>query len=298
MSDERSPDRLELLPPLEELAERLLDAAAAGRFSEELALARLVFDTRPDALGEEERFCYRTLFFDLAQVSTADRRLQISVAIDLLAGAGEPAWMAILRTSRIDDLRRLAGEPDMGVELAELLSYAPDPGIRDFAISELEATGMRWLAVGEDSRSLERLLHATGGRDEAYRLEAARKQRAAVPLPALFGRPRSEPNIPYRVIAIVGGHAQLRGAAAAVLERYGVTVVQIPSSQEAVRRGRDIVLTLQGCDLAFLLVRQLTHSTSDQVRKSAERLGIPVIFSNASSAVAIERQLLDRGKSD
>ena len=71
-------------------------------------------------------------------------------------------------------------------------------------------------------------------------------------------------------------------------------MVQIPSSREAVRRERDIIGLLQGCDLAILLIRQITHSTSDQVRKVAERLSIPVIYSNALSAVAIERQLLER----
>jgi hypothetical protein len=60
-----------------------------------------------------------------------------------------------------------------------------------------------------------------------------------------------------------------------------------------VRRERDILRLLNGCDLALMLVRQITHSTSDQVRKAADRLGVPVVFSNAASAVAIERQLLE-----
>jgi hypothetical protein len=31
----------------------------------------------------------------------------------------------------------LAGDPDLGIEIAELLTYAPDEGIRDFAVAEL-----------------------------------------------------------------------------------------------------------------------------------------------------------------
>ena len=100
----------------------------------------------------------------------------------------------------------------------------------------------------------------------------------------------------YRVVAIAGGHAQLRGTAASLLRRHGIETVPIPSSLEAVRRERDIVHLLRGCELAILLVRQITHSTSGQVRKAAERLGIPVFFSNALSAVAIERQLLERDR--
>ncbi len=97
----------------------------------------------------------------------------------------------------------------------------------------------------------------------------------------------------FRLIAIAGGHAQLRGTAASLLQPRGIEIVSIPSSREAVRRERDIFQLLQGCDLAMVLVRQITHSTSDQVRRAAERLDVPVVFSNALSAVAIERQLFE-----
>ena len=100
--------------------------------------------------------------------------------------------------------------------------------------------------------------------------------------------------LPYRVVAIAGGHAQLRVATSALFESYGTSVVSIPSSREAVRREREIVHLLRGCDLAVVLVRQIAHSTSDQVRKAAEKLGVPVVFSHALSAVAIERQLLEQ----
>lgn len=88
----------------------------------------------------------------------------------------------------------------------------------------------------------------------------------------------------------------MRRTAASLLEPYGITVVPIPSSREAVRREHDILQVLHGCDAVVLVVRQITHSTSDQVRKISERLGIPVIFSNAVSALALERQLIDPEK--
>ena len=166
-----------------------------------------------------------------------------------------------------------------------------------FAVNQIESAGMRrWTAV-KTRRSFERLLHGVGATDDAYRLESARKHRqttAAVPSGA---RPGRQPRIDLRTLAIAGGHAQLRGtAASSAAAGMESQIVSIPSSQEAVRRERDIVRLLQGCDLAMLLVRQITHSTSDQVRKAAERVGVPVIYSNALSAVAIERQLFERDR--
>lgn len=282
---------------LDDLSDRLLEAASAGRFAEDLSLAEYDLEAIEGALQLGDLIRARLLFFDLAQISTTDHSVRAATAVDLLGIVDEHAWNSLLQSSRIEDLRQLAGEPDIGIEIAELLTYAPDEGIRDFAVSELEGAGMRQLASGDDSRSIERLLHAAGARDAAYRLEAARKRSAAAEPPPAGDRP-SRSTIPYRTIAIAGGHAQLRGNAASVLDRYGVTVVSIPSSQEAVRRERDILHLLNGCDLVMLLVRQITHSTSDQVRKAAERLGVPVLFSNAASAVAIERQLLEHGKRD
>lgn len=282
---------------LDDLSDRLFEAASAGRFAEDLSLAEHDLEAVEGALQPGDLIRARLLFFDLAQISTTDHSVRAATAVDLLGIVDEHAWNSLLQSSRIEDLRQLAGEPDIGIEIAELLTYAPDEGIRDFAVSELEGAGMRQLASGDDSRSIERLLHAAGARDAAYRLEAARKRSAAAEPPPAGDRP-SRSTIPYRTIAIAGGHAQLRGNAASVLDRYGVTVVPIPSSQEAIRRERDILHLLNGCDLVMLLVRQITHSTSDQVRKAAERLGVPVLFSNAASAVAIERQLLEHGKRD
>lgn len=281
---------------LDDLADRLLDAAANGRFAGQLAGAVRDIEMRQNDLSADQLIRCRMLFFDLAQVSTTDRGMQAATAVDLLSALNADSWDAIAHTNRFEALRLLVEEPEIGLELAELLTYAPDHGIRDFAVSELEAIGIRSIAAGEDSRSIERLLHATGAGDAAYRLETARKRTAQLGLPLRTRRPSPYMRIPFRTVAIAGGHAQLRRSAMAVLERYGMTVVPIPSSSEAVRRERDILRMLQGCDLVMVLVRQITHSTSDQVRKAAERLGIPVRYSNAASATAIERELIDQGR--
>ena len=287
------------LPDPEELAGALLDAAAAGSFERELSVARAQVEERQDALSPLEVFRFRALFFDLAMVSTTDPLVRQETAAGLLTGAveaGQPAWEAIRASSRLDEIERLALAHGTGIELLELLAYAPDAGMRGFAINQIESAGIRVLDSQADSRSFERLLHAIGATEEAYRLESARKDRLAG---ASSGREAylvGRDTLSYRVVAIAGGHAQLRRTAAGLLLRHGIETVPIPSSLEAVRRERDIVQLLQRCDLAILLVRQITHSTSDQVRKAAEKLGIPVVFSNALGAVAIERQLLERDR--
>ena len=299
MSSQETDSRRDALPDPEELAGALLDAAAEGNFERELGAAEARIEEQQDALDPLDVFRYRVLFFDLAMVSTTDSQTRQETAAGLLTGAleaGPPAWDAIRVSSRMDEIERRALEHGAGYELLELLAYAPDDGMRGFAISQIESAGMRALESQADSRPLERLLHGIGATEEAYRLEAARKDRLAdAPGDRASGlEVRETPS--YRVIAVAGGHAQLRGTAASLLLRHGIETIQIPSSLEAVRRERDVVRLLQGCDLAILLVRQITHSTSDQVRKAAERLDIPVFFSNALSAVAIERQLLERDR--
>ena len=280
----------------EAMAEWLLDAAAEGNFDQTLVDALTLIEAGQNSLDPNELFRYRMLFFDVAVVSTSDPMIHGQMAEALLAATidvGAPAWEAIRSSSRLDEIERLALASENAIELLELLAYAPDAGLRAFALSQIESSGMRALDSGSDSRTYERLLHAIGASADAYRLESARKRRMPDDSDEKPG-PAAEPTKPaFRVVAIAGGHAQLRGTAAVLLHRHGVGTVQIPSSLEAVRRERDIVHLLQGCDLAVLLVRQITHSTSDQVRKAAERLNVPTAFSNALSAVAIERQLFD-----
>ncbi len=285
------------LPDTQQLAEALLDAAAMGNFEIELARVQSSIDRLGGQIDPLSLFGHRVLCFDLAVVSTTDNRLQAETAASLLTCAiasGGSAWMAILASPRIDEIERLALTSEFRIELLELLAYAPDVDVRGFAVNSIELAGTRALGRGDDSRMFERLLHAIGATTHAYRLESARKQRRAAHRGQRTIRETHVVASKYHMVAIAGGHAQLRGTAAVLLQRHGIGIVQIPSSREAVRRERDIIGLLQGCDLAILLVRQITHSTSDQVRKVAERLNIPVIYSNALSAVAIERQLLER----
>ncbi|MEZ4529703.1 MAG: DUF2325 domain-containing protein [Thermomicrobiales bacterium] len=295
MSDPRTTDQANGLLDLETSAELLLDAASAGRFESELARLLSDLDRSSEARAPVDDFRFRMLMFDVAIVSTNDPALRCERAEDMLSSAvaaGEPAWSAIRSSSRLDEIEMLATEHETGFSLLELLAYSTDAGMRSFAVSHIEAVGMQQLDRGADSRSCERLLHAVGASPEAYRLEADRKMRRTISFDDDV--PGELPDmLANRTIALAGGHAQLRVTAAALLQRHGIEVASIPSSREAVRRERDIVQVLQGCDLAVVLVRLITHSTSDQVRRGAARMGVPVLFSNAQSAVSVERQLLD-----
>lgn len=292
LSECEPPD--ENLPTIERVADRLLDAATAGEFELSLPSVQTQIDRAREQLDSAECFRYQLLVFDLALISTVRSDVQAICAENLLLAAldlGDSSWNAIRQNSRLQEFERLALTSDAGIDLLELLAYAPDPGMREFAISQLVAIGLRLLDSGNDSRRFERLLHGVGASAEAYRLEEIRKLHIRGDA-SRFGRKRMEtPAPPYRVIAIAGGHTRMRATAASLLEQHGMSVVSIPSSREAVRRERDILQALHGCDAVLLMVRQITHSTSDQVRKSAERLDIPVIFSHAASALAIEREL-------
>lgn len=283
------------LPAPEALGEALLDAVALGASGAAFADARSTIDRATERIGPDERFRYRLVLFDLAIVSLGHSDVVLECAVDLLTSVieiGETAWQEIRDSSRRGELERLAIAGDTGLELLELLAYAPDAGMRSFAISQMVSAGLRAIDAGQDGRRFERLLHGVGASAQAYRVERLRKEREGWSVASEKPETPQLPGPACEVVAIAGGHAQMRATAASLLGQHGVTVVPIPSSREAVRRERDILRSIQGCDMVLLLVRQITHSTSDQVRKAAERLSIPVIFSNAASAVAIERQLL------
>ncbi len=291
----------EWITPVDRLSETLLDAAVGGTFERALDEARTALEREVDRIDPSELVRYRALFFDLALVSSYRPGLHVDCAIDLLAaatGAGERGWEQLREAGRVPILERLALTESAGLELLELFGYAPDAGMRQFSVSHLVSAGMHLLDRGEDSRQVERLLHGAGATDEAYRLEASRKYRAACEPERQWTARSGEPGIACQRLGIAGGHHQLHGMVASLLGRHGVRIVPIPSSREHVRRERAIVQALQGCDAVMLLVRQISHSTSDQVRKAAARLAIPVIYSNAVSAVAIERQLRERGCDD
>lgn len=295
MSDAQSMRPPEPVPDLELAAELLLDAASSGRFEREMARLRMNLDRTSEERSPLEVFRFRALLFDVAMIATTDPALRFECAEGLLnaaAEAGEPAWTAIRESSRLGEVESLTLAAEAEFSLLELLAYSTDSGMRSFALSRIEAVGMRELDREGDSRVCERLLHAVGATQEAYRLESDRKARRPELATDVSHVNSHAADMSFRTVAIAGGHAQLRVTAATLLQRYGIDVVAIPSSREAVRRERDIVQLLQRCDLAILLVRQITHSTSDQVRKSAERIGLPVLFSNAQSAVSVERQIV------
>lgn len=278
-------------PSFDREATRLLNAAAAGAFEDEWRRLLDELDADQRQWPPSRQFEVHRLVFDVASAAGIDDAVTRDIARELLASvslAGSAGWEICRLWAGFSDMVRLVERSD-DLELLELLGYAPAAEARAVVVGRLAALGARQAHAGSDTRSVERLLHAFGSSNEAYRLEDVRKQTTRQERSV---SQRVEPGIPYRVVAIAGGHGQLQRMAAELLARHNVRVVGIPSSREAVRRERDVVAILRGVDAVVLLVRQITHSTSDQVRRVAGKLNVPVLVSPARSAVAIERQLL------
>jgi hypothetical protein len=66
--------------------------------------------------------------------------------------------------------------------------------------------------------------------------------------------------------AIVGGSPALRANLRRLLSQARVEAIEIPSSTEANRTARDIANALRSCDLVVVLIRDISHSTSDQIK--------------------------------
>jgi hypothetical protein len=165
--------------------------------------------------------------------------------------------------------------------------------LRDGAIARIEDYGHRNSADYELSRAAERILHATGATDAAYRVEASRQ--AADRNIHAVGRspgPRRIANVAGLTVSLAGGHPALRAMARRDLIGAGVRdVKEIPPTWEATKDERAVQATMAGSDLAIIITRQISHSTSDQVRKAAARLGLPVVNADSASVSAIRRSV-------
>jgi hypothetical protein len=167
--------------------------------------------------------------------------------------------------------------------------FAPDAtGLRGEALARIEAIGSGYGADPGSVRAAERLLHAVGEREAAYRVERAHE--ASSP-----ARPRtaSATDIPAARgldLTLVGGHPALRSMSRRDLLGDGArNVREIPSAWEGARVERSIVATMSGSDLAVVIARQVAHATSDQVRKVGHRIGVPIEIAQAASVGSIRK---------
>jgi hypothetical protein len=253
-------------------------------------------------LNPQTRSTLSRLQFDIAEQlpDAALRREAARQWLEALADDDESAWLSLHEPSARATLEQSFVEPSDQLELLELLSFAPaSTGLSDESVTLIEDFGYSHAADPELSREAERLLHALGNPEAAYRVEHAR--RAAIPRAAKPARKRDEQaeiRLTGLIIAIAGGHPALRRAIQNDLKRAGAKEIrEIPPRWEGSRQGREIVALLAGVDIAVLIGRHIAHSTVDQVKRGASLAGIPVLASHTASASGVRRALEEHLKS-
>lgn len=210
---------------------------------------------------------------------------------DVAAFESTDLWRTALVNNWIDDVEAMAVSPHEMLSALEFQALAPaDSGIPAKIVQRVEEIGHSNATDPMLAREVEVLLHALGHSSAAYRVErskrVARETRIRPP-----ANPKQRP-VQGLSIVVAGGHPALRSLIAKSLMKEGAkTVAEIPSAKEASRVGRDVRAILTGSDVAIILVRQIAHSTSDQVRTAAAKLGIPVLTAESSGTSGVRRAL-------
>lgn len=239
------------------------------------------------AATDEIEAALETRLVELAQLqsSNASPGEVAEAAVILLESAamsGEPAWRRLMLDDRLAEIERLLTAPEALLAGLEQELFAPDElGLPERAVAMIESLGHRELAVARDA---ERLLHAAGAASAAYRIERGRK----TPRPARAPRSESRPAPPL-IVAIAGGHPRQRAMIRRDLPSHRIR--EIPSKREASSQGRDVAAKIAGSDLAVVIVRQIAHSTSDQVVAAAQKQGVPVAFAATASIASVRREV-------
>ncbi len=220
-----------------------------------------------------------------------DERLLTARVLEGLAGSDVDLWSSFSS----EWWARLQGHvrrDDSSLGLLEQLFYAPDStGLPALALQFAETIVAEAPDDREFVRAIERLLHAVGQREAAYQIERARRARNQNKSVEQLAIPESR--LDQQVIAVAGGHPGLRAAIRRMVGPLGGQTVDIPARFEAVRRDRDVSRAVQSADAAVLISSQISHSTSDQVRRAADRHNVPILLARSASAHTIVHMLID-----
>jgi len=273
------------------LTDLIVDDADAARVS---AFFTELLDRFSEIAPPRQVLIWERTRFDamLGLTHVIEREHQADAALQFLASAAIARdWTPVVL--RRDALDLLFDDPARRLDLLEQFTYAPpETGLPGSAAAEITAIGHRFAHDSALARLAERLLHGAGHREAAYGVERAR--RAAGIDPATTQDPaadRAEFN--GVIVLIAGGHPPLRRMVAIDLTRSGARGVrEIPSKWEAVRTGRSVRDRMAGSDLAILIGRQIAHSTADQVRTAAAKLGVPVVRAETAGVSSIRRAAL------
>jgi len=250
------------------LADNRLDIAPLDQVRLRTEVLLSMSGTEPDFNSEERRL--------LAMLQAA-------------AAAGSTGWLNLGHP----EVRRLIHEhllpTRFGLEAAEQLLYAPPetewPG---FALQQIETIGLAAAHDSDLARAAERLLHEFGNPQAAYRVEQERRSWSKRVKSPTRAPARTTPTpLTGSTVAIAGGHPALRVTIGDEITSLGGQTREIPSRFEAVRRDKDVLDVLRGADVAVVIIPQIAHSTSDQVKRAAGKLSLPVISALSASAGSI-----------
>lgn len=260
---------------LQAIEQRLTFGPAGEDFAETLQWSLLLFDER----------CSENVY---------PARTEVAALLLLETVAGDAtAWNLITAASRWQKFESILATSPNQLDLLEPMLFAPaESPAGNFVRHQLRLLGLQQTGDWDMSRRIERLLHIFDCQEIAYEVEHARKAAAIVPDRPGEHFPQPDPPLAGLRVLVAGGHEALRTALARDLARSGVRVVRaLPSRQEASRRERDVSDLMRSIDVALVCVRQIAHSTSDQVKRAGARLGVPVVLSRAASPTSLRRDL-------
>jgi hypothetical protein len=263
-----------------------------GEFAVASHLIARYIEERGSDLSPHEHLDLAALLVDTLAADPAhpDRSTAVLQLLEAAASAGPDGWKAVLDPDRREVIESTSQDPEIALPALEQFLYAPaETGLTTVALNRIEAFGCFHANDWERSRSAERLLHAAGHPEAAYRVETCRREAKR---PTLSPPPPALPPATLRIgsVAIAGGHPALRSLTRRDLATLGIADVrEIPSAWEATRDGRSVQATVAGVDLIVVITRQIAHTTSDQVRTAATRLNIPVVYAESPAVAAIRR---------
>lgn len=241
-----------------------------------------------------QRLIWSIDVFDAAR--TGQRAIDAGqCALHLLEAAaadeGE-GWTIVLTDERRQAIDAAMADPSLALQILEQFTFAPgETGLPAQAAGRIESLGLL-TPTASIARAAERLLHNLGDPNAAYRVETHRRDLVRPATGQAVEPVLSTPSLRGLTVAIAGGHPPLRTLVRRDLERAGVVDLrEIPSAWEASRGGRSVQAALHGVDVAVIVARQIAHATSDQVRKAAARLGVPVEIAETAGVASIRRAI-------
>lgn len=259
-----------------------------------LDVVKDVLRSGTDALDLVERTRWQIRRLELIDTASPERR---NAALDVLATAtlaDDAGWDLVSQPHVRQCIEAAFAEPEDELDLLELVALAPASSSYARSLpGRAYALGQSFVQHGalSSARAVERLLHHISEPELAYHVEGGRRAFMARQNIGRGAAQQSEEPHASLIsgVLIAGGHRKVRVQANLELQELGVIVRDIPPAWEANRQGRNVRELVAWSDLVVLVIRQLAHSTSDQVRTAADRANVPIVHAGTPTSGAIRR---------